>query len=194
MDVATNREDGVPSRHDDDGRGRVVDHLERTRDAFVAAAHDLGDAQYQFKRDPDAWSIGQIVEHVALAELRFLDLVGKLARAPAPNAEKTRGPARFSRLDAVVPGRAQRRITAPEVLMPKGTWASPEVSLAAFVEARNQTIAAAAAADPEAQEHVLPHRFFGDLDLEEWAYFTALHSERHIAQIAEIKQAAGFPA
>jgi hypothetical protein len=67
------------------------------------------------------------------------------------------------------------------------------VSLAAFVEARNQTIAAAAAADPEAQEHVLPHRFFGDLDLEEWAYFTALHSERHIAQIAEIKQAAGFP-
>ena len=78
--------------------------------------------------------------------------------------------------------------------MPKGTWASPEVSLAAFVEARNQAIAAAEAAGPEALEHVLPHRFFGEFDLEEWAYFMALHSARHTAQVVEIKSAPGFPA
>jgi len=172
----------------------VVDDLERTRDGFVAATHHLSDAQYQFKPDPDGWSIGQIVEHVALAELRFLDLVGKLAHAPAPNAEKTRGPARFSRLDAVVPSRAQRRIAAPEVLTPKGTWASPEVSLAAFVEARNQAIAVAAAVDAEALEHVMPHRFFGEFDVEEWAYFMALHSARHTAQVVGIRNMAGFPA
>ena len=53
----------------------VVAHLERTRDGFVAATRDLSEAQYQFKPDPDGWSIGQIVEHVALAELRLLDLL-----------------------------------------------------------------------------------------------------------------------
>jgi hypothetical protein len=79
------------------------------------------------------------------------------------------------------------------MLVPKGTWASPEVSLAAFVEARDQTIAAAAAAGPEALEHVLPHRFFGELDVEEWAYFMALHSARHTAQVVEIRTAPGFP-
>lgn len=174
----------------------VVDILERTRDAFVAATHALGDAQYHFKSAPDRWSIGQIVEHVALAELRILDLVTtKLPQAPAPGPEKLRGPARVARLDAVVPSREQRRIAAPEALVPKGTWASPEVSLSAFVEARNQAIAAAAAAvDAAVLEHVLPHRFFGELDLEEWVYFMAQHSARHTLQVIEIKSAAGFPA
>ena len=173
----------------------VVKVLERTRDAFVNAAHDLSEAQYQFRPDPERWSIGQVVEHVALAELRLLDLVTtKLPQAPAPSAGKARGAARFARLDTVVPSREQRRIVAPDMLVPKGTWASPEVSLAAFVEARDQTIAAAAAAGPEALEHVLPHRFFGDLDVEEWAYFMALHSARHTAQVVEIKSAPGFPA
>lgn len=173
----------------------VVERLERTRDAFVAAAGHLNDAQYQFKPAADAWSIGQVVEHVALAELRILDLItAKLPQAPPPGAEKVRGPARFARLEARVPTREQRRIVAPDVLMPKGTWASPEVSLAAFVEARTQAIAAAAAAAPDALEHVLPHRFFGEFDLEEWAYFSALHSERHTAQVLEIKGSDGFPA
>ena len=173
----------------------VVDTLQRTRDAFVAATHDLSEAQYRFKPHPDAWSIGQIVEHVALAELRILDLVTtRLPQSPAPSADKTRGPARFARLDTIVPSREQRRIVAPEVLVPKGTWASPAASLAAFVEARNQAIAVAAAADAEALEHVLPHRFFGDLDIEEWTYFMALHTARHTAQVTEIKGTPGFPA
>ena len=173
----------------------VVAFLERTRDGFIAATQHLGEAQYQFKPEPDRWSIGQIVEHVALAELRILDLITtKLPQAPAPSAEKIRGPERFTRMETVIPGRDRTRIVAPEVLMPKGTWASPEVSLAAFVEARNQAIAAVAAADADTLEHVLPHRFFGDLDLEEWGYFMAQHSARHTAQVVEIKGAAGFPA
>jgi hypothetical protein len=94
----------------------------------------------------------------------------------------------------VIPARDQRKIVAPEVLVPKGTWASPQVSLAAFVEARNQAIAAAVAAGPDALEHVLPHRIFGEFDLEEWAYFIAQHSARHTAQVIEVKRTAGFPA
>jgi hypothetical protein len=172
----------------------IVETLARTRDAFVAATDALSDAQYRFTPTPDAWSIGQIVEHVALVELRMLDVIGKLPQAEAPSAAKTRGDARFARLDATVPTRQQRRIVAPEVLVPKGTWASPALSLAAFVDARSRTIAAAMAVTPEALEHVLPHRFFGEFDLEEWAYFTALHSARHTAQVQDIKGAAAFPA
>jgi len=171
----------------------VVEALARTRDAFVAAADELNEAQYRFTPAPEVWSIGQIVEHVALVELRMLDVIGKLPEAQAPSATKVRGEARFGRLDATVPTRQQRRIVAPETLVPKGTWASPALSLAAFVEARSRTIAAALAVTPEALEHVLPHRFFGEFDLEEWAYFTALHSARHTAQVLEIKDAAAFP-
>jgi hypothetical protein len=172
----------------------VVSRLEHTRDAFVAATDGLSDAQYRFKPGPDGWSIGQIVEHVALAELRILDLMTtKLPQAPAPSGDKIRGPARFARLDATVPSREQRRIVAPEPLVPRGTWASPATSLAAFVEARSQAIAAAAAVDADALEHVLPHRAFGEFDLEEWAYFLALHSARHTVQVLELKGSHGFP-
>ena len=50
-----------------------------------------------------------------------------------------------------------------------------------------------AAAGPEALEHVLPHRFFGEFDVEEWVYFMALHSARHTAQVVEIKTRRGYP-
>ena len=172
----------------------VVAALARTRDAFVAATDELTEAQYRFTPAPETWSIEQIVEHVALVELRMLDVIGKLPQAGAPSATKTRGEARFARLDATVPNRTQRRIVAPEPLVPTGRWASPELSLAAFVEARSRTIAAALAVTPEALEHVLPHRFFGDLDLEEWTYFMALHSARHTAQAVQVKGMPAFPA
>ena len=172
----------------------LVQHLESTRDAFVTATGGLSDVRYRFAPAPDSWSIGQIVEHVALAEVRILDVIGKLPQAPSPSAEKTRGPARYARLDTTVPTREQGRIVAPEPLVPRGTWASPAASLAAFVEARAQTIAAVAAVDATALEHVLPHRFLGELDLEEWAYFLALHSARHTAQVLAIKDGDGFPA
>lgn len=171
----------------------VVEALARSRDAFVAATDALSEAQYRFAPAPEAWSIGQIVEHVALVELRMLDVIGKLPQAEAPSAAKTRGDARFARLDTHVPTREQRRIVAPEVLVPKGTWASPALSLAAFIEARSRTITAAMTVTAEQLEHVLPHRFFGEFDLEEWAYFTALHSDRHTAQVLEIKGGSAFP-
>ena len=171
----------------------LVQHLERTRDAFVTASDGLSAAQYRFAPASDGWSIAQIVEHVALAELRILEVIGRLPQAPAPSDGKTRGAARFARLDTTVPTRDQRRIVAPEPLVPRGTWASPATSLTAFVDARAQTIAAVAAVDADALEHVLPHRFFGEFDLEEWAYFLALHSARHTAQVLELKGSAGFP-
>jgi hypothetical protein len=171
----------------------LVQYLERTRHAFVSQADGLSDTQYRFVSGADGWSIAQIVEHVALAELRILEVIGQLPQAPAPSEAKARGAARFTRLDATVPTRDQRRIVAPGPLVPRGVWASPATSLTAFVDARSQTIAAAAAVDAEALEHVLPHRFFGEFDLEEWAYFLALHSARHTAQVLELKSAAGFP-
>jgi hypothetical protein len=172
----------------------LVQHLERTRDAFVTATGGLSDGQYRFVPAADGWSIAQIVEHVALVELRILDVIGKLPQAPAPGEGKARGAARFARLDTAVPTRAQRRLVAPEPLVPRGTWASPATSLTAFVDARAQTIAAASAVDAAALEHVLPHRTLGDFDLEEWAYFLALHSARHTEQVLELKGSADFPA
>lgn len=173
----------------------IVKHLEDTRDAFVAAVDGLSDAQQRFKPSADAWSIADIVEHMALAESGILTLVTtRLPGGSPPGPDKVTGAARFARLDAIVPSREERKITAPSPLVPKGTWPTVEAAVAAFVEARGRGIALAASAGPDVCQHVFPHRIFGDLDLEEWLYFCGLHSARHAAQVREWQRAPGYPA
>jgi hypothetical protein len=172
----------------------LVKHLEDTRDAFVGAVSGLSEAQQRFRPAEDAWSIADIVEHLALAEQGIVTIVTtRLPEGNAPSADKVTGPARFTRLDAIVPSREQRRITAPSPLVPKGTFPTVDAALAAFVEARNHGIALAAAG-PDVCARVFPHRIFGDLDLEEWLYFCGLHSARHAEQVREWQRAPGYPA
>jgi len=173
----------------------LVTHLEDTRDAFVGAVSGLSEAQLRFRPTAEAWSIADIIEHLALAEQRIVDIVTtRLPQGSAPAADKLTGPARFARLDAIVPSRQQERITAPSPLVPTGAWPTVDAALAAFVEARGQGIALAANAGPDVCQRVLPHRIFGDFDLEEWLYFCGMHSARHAAQVRDWQAAPGYPA
>ena len=49
-------------------RDAVVKYLTTTRDQVVAETEKLSDAQWNFKAGPDRWSVGEVVEHLALAE------------------------------------------------------------------------------------------------------------------------------
>ena len=94
----------------------VVEHLERTRDAFVTATDGLSEAQYQFKPDPDAWSIAEIVEHVAIAEGRILDYLATMPQAAAPTGEPRSGPAGLTRHTSA-PVLASSATTSPAPLV-----------------------------------------------------------------------------
>jgi hypothetical protein len=173
----------------------LVEHLTRTRDAFVRAAAGLSEAQARYRSSDDGWSILEIVEHVAIVERRIVEqMAAKMPDGPAPSAAKLSGPARFARLDGIIPSRDQRRLSAPEPFRPTGAFPDIAAALAAFVDARARGIAMAAAAGPDVTARVLVSRAWGELDLEEWLYFGSLHVARHTEQLEEIKQAPGFPA
>jgi hypothetical protein len=172
----------------------IADTLERTRDAFVGATAGLTEAQYRFKLDDTAWSIAEIVEHVAIAERRILDFLSTMPDAAAPSGQRRQGSERFARLTALIPTRQQRRIEAPSILRPTGAFESVGAALAAFVDGRRRAVAAAQSAPPDVCDRVLPHRLLGELDLEEWLWFVSLHSGRHVEQIEAIKRAPGYPA
>lgn len=172
----------------------LVEHLTRTRDGFVRAAGGLSEAQCRFTPG-EGWSIAEIVEHVALVERRIVDqMETKMPDGPAPTGEKLSGPARFARLDGLVPTREQRRLAAPDTFRPAGTWPSVAAGLGAFTDARDRAIALAAAAGPDVVTRVLVSRAWGELDLEEWLYFGSLHVARHTAQVDEVRRSPGFPA
>src|SRR5918994_1799666 len=69
-------------------REKLVKYLTSTRDQVLAEAAKLSDAQWAFKAAPDRWSVGEVVEHLALAEPFIFDLQQKAMSGPAATPEQ----------------------------------------------------------------------------------------------------------
>src|SRR5690349_24333780 len=107
-------------------RANALQWLEESRVEFLAAVDGLTDAQWKWKPAPDRWSVGEVAEHVVLAEAgQFANVKKCLAAAPDPDWEgKSKG--KTERLVAVLApriGKAQ----AAEAIVPKGGMTQAEV-------------------------------------------------------------------
>ena len=71
-------------------RDAVVKYLTTTRDQVIAETEKLSDAQWNFKAGPDRWSVGEVVEHLALAESFLGDTRQKVMAGPAPTRSSWR--------------------------------------------------------------------------------------------------------
>jgi hypothetical protein len=175
-------------------RAKLQQYLADTRDQVLAEAERLTDAQWSFKPGPDRWSVGDVVEHLALAEPALFDFHQKTLAAPAANAElraKTQGKDEMIR--KMIPDRSQKA-TAPEPLQPGNRLGGRADVLAAFKQRRARTIDHVAATNADMRAHVIASPGpFGELDAYQWLLFIAAHTERHLAQIREVKASAGFP-
>jgi len=67
----------------EEDRKFLVDNLIRTKQEIIEETKGLTKAQWNFKESPERWSINQVVEHIALWELLFMNEVSRaLARQP----------------------------------------------------------------------------------------------------------------
>jgi hypothetical protein len=174
-------------------RAKAAQYLTQTRDQVLAEAERLTDAQWNFKPAPDRWSVGEVVEHLALTEPLLFEAHTKALATPPASAElraKTEG--KDDTIRKMVPDRSQK-FTAPEPLRPGQLGGRAEV-LAAFKERRAKTIDYIKTATGDFRAHVVPSPTpFGELDAYQWLLFIGAHTERHLAQIREVKADAGFP-
>lgn len=77
-------------------RQYTIDNFKRTRDALVAEVQNLSPAQWSFKESPDRWSIGEVVEHLALWEIIWSREIGIGSQGtPHPELLKTSRPDSF---------------------------------------------------------------------------------------------------
>jgi uncharacterized damage-inducible protein DinB len=174
-------------------RTKAVKYLTTTRDQVLAESAKLSDAQWNFKPGPDRWSVGEVVEHLALAENFIFDLQQKTMSSPAPDPEKL---AKAKGQDDVIlkqiPDRTQKA-KAPEPLQPSGkTFKTRDETLAAFKERRGKTIDYAGKTKDDLRGRVGDSPL-GPMDGYQWLLFAAAHSERHLKQIQEVKADAKFP-
>ncbi|MBX3146679.1 MAG: DinB family protein [Gemmatimonadales bacterium] len=175
-------------------KAAILDHLARSGAVFTNAFRALAPKQFFAKPGPNQWSIAETVEHVTIVELGSGKLIRtKLTESEADAALLAQAEDGTARIEARL-GPEGGPFQAPERVLPKGRWQSAEEMLAVFEENRAATIDFIEGTSLDLTRYVAPHPRFGPIHGLDWAYFLALHSERHVLQIERIKQSPTYPA
>jgi hypothetical protein len=173
-------------------RARLVELLTTTRDDVLKEAAKLSDAQWNFKQGPERWSVGEVVEHLALAENLLFDLQQKAIASPAATpAQSADAKGMDDKILTMIADRTQKA-TAPEPLKP-GTLGTRDKVLAAFRERRGNTLKYAKTTKDDLRAHVAASPVGTNLDAYQWLLFLSAHTTRHLAQIREVKADPKFP-
>jgi hypothetical protein len=174
-------------------RANVIQLLNDSRKEMIDAVKDLTDEQWKWKPAPDRWSVGEVAEHIVLAEgSLFGRMQVALDSPPNPDWEKKTAGKTELILKVMAPrlGKAQ----APEAIVPQGKLTRAEV-MARFDEVRGRTLRFAEETRVALKEHTSEHPFpiFGTLNAYQWLIYIPLHNMRHDKQIEEVKGTEGFP-
>jgi len=171
-------------------RDYAMSQLHATRKMFLDALAGLSDAQFRFKPSPERWSIAECAEHILLTEDFLFERLRRALHSPAQPDRKA------AQEDAKVYETAvdrSRKVQASEpAILPQGRWKSPEELAAQFRQRRDRTIAYV-----ESTQDPLRAHFTGPapeaLDAYQLLILMAGHTERHVAQINEVKADPKFP-
>ena len=175
----------------EDERERLVQMLEESKAGVLRSVKGLSEAQWQYKPSDDRWSIAECAEHIAAAEDFILGLMGEFMGAHSPAEELVEDVRRDEMITSVITDRSQK-FQAPDPLQPTNRYGNPSESLEDFARSRARTIALVRETD-DLRAYVGKHPAFGDLDALGWILFLSGHSERHTAQIEEVKTSPGYP-
>lgn len=168
----------------------LIDLLSRERAALLAAVASIPAADLDRRPAPDAWSVGELLDHLEQVEAGTARLLARrLARAREaglPAEEETSSVlGRLSREELAA--RAPRE--APDFVRPRpGTVA--ERALGELQRSRDALLEVLRDGDGLALGQVrATHATLGELDLYQWIAFIAHHEARHVAQLERIAAA-----
>jgi uncharacterized damage-inducible protein DinB len=172
-------------------REAMLAHLQKTKKALEDATRGLSPAQWNFKPAPDRWSIAETYEHITLGETFLFDLIQKGVSAPATPQKKFDGAVeKDAQIQTMIVDRS-RKFQAPDPLQPTGRWTTDQMRQE-FAARRAKSIEFVKTAPQDFRAHIL-HGPAGELDAVQWIYFLSGHTERHTAQILEVKADPNFP-
>lgn len=173
-------------------RDYALSALHASRKLFLDAVDGLSEAQLRWKPDPNTWSVMEVAEHIVASEQYLSSMAQKALASPADPSKKRPNPREMdAKILAGVTDRSQKA-KAPEALVPKGRFRTIGELTSEFRSLRDRNIAFVRETNADLRSHFAPSPL-GDLDVLQWYIFMAGHTERHVAQIAELKANPGFP-
>lgn len=165
-------------------RGQLIGLLEEAKLDFNDLVARAGEKLWSVKPAEDRWSVGEVAEHLLLAERLLYE---RIETALAGEADPEWAAADGKGLDTiltVVPDRS-RRLQAPDPLQPSGEMERAEL-LAEFAEARSRTLELVRETTAPVKMHTAPNPVLGSLSVRQWLAFIGAHNQRHNRQIAEV--------
>ena len=174
---------------------QIFEEIDGTRGRLCSRVEALSEEQLNARPRPEAWTVKEIVEHLAIIESRLLSMMKMMlakveaaARAAAGSSATGSGPIEMKpfTLDPHIEQSLKEKYTAPEAVRPSGTVPLADSltnlarsreelrSLRPRIEATNLSVA------------TYPHPAFGPLDFYGWLAFVGHHEERHLRQIESV--------
>ena len=169
----------------------AVKYLNETRADYIAQLTGISDAQLNFRSGEGRWTIAEIAEHITVVEEALFDWMTKGRFKPEP--AKCDQPFRVA--DGMVIGaitNRSRKATAPEQVQPNGLWKTRETLIASFEKARGVTTDFIKNNKADLRSVFGPSPL-GTVDGFQQILFITGHSERHLAQLKEVKADKHYP-
>ncbi|MGA2186203.1 MAG: DinB family protein [Bryobacteraceae bacterium] len=168
---------------DENEKRTLLDSLRQSQEAFVNALDGVSEAEAVWKPAPDRWSVLECAEHVAVAETLMFRAVrhGTPIAAPAPDDGS-----RVDRFRNAAPDRS-RKYVAPELVQPRGRFASVFEAVEQFVASRERTIRYVQSCSEDLRSLSTVHPFVGRITCQECLWLLIGHPVRHAEQIREIR-------
>jgi hypothetical protein len=170
----------------DEERKKAIAELERTRTLLDNALKGVTAEQSKFKPAPDKWSVFEITEHLAIVEDMLRGYIFNNVIKIPPTAElRARSAEAIAAADAKVMAEAidrSKKTQTMEPLKPTGQFADLNAALAAFHERRAKTIEIVTTTQDDLRNHAA-----NGMDGYEYLLMLAGHTQRHVAQIEEVK-------
>ncbi len=150
--------------------------------------------QAQFIPAEGAWSIADVVEHLALVDVQLVQLIEKLLKR-TEDAGRTKPPLAPIEIhyEEVLERSRREKYTTRDKFAPSGNRTIAD-SLTSIRDAHARLLALRERLDTADLTFAsFPHWIFGPLTLGQWLAFVALHEDRHLEQIESITSSFEIP-
>lgn len=173
----------------------VFSAAEERADAFV---RDLSAEQLNFKPAPDRWSVGQCLDHIAVAMGIYLDPMEPAIERAAAREGRAGGRGTLMGRVLIAALRWPRgRYSAPRDFRPSSSDLEPAAVGREYARQSGRLRRALERCDGLAVDRVkMPWPVFGliKISLAQAFELQALHTDRHLDQADRVTRAEGFPA
>ena len=168
----------------------AIKYATDTRDDFVKNLTGLSDTQLNFRAAEGRWTIGEIAEHIIVVENALHGMVDAGFKSPVPACKDEFRIQDVAVILAIT--NRQQKFTAPEQVRPNGRWKTVPDLLANFDTTRKTSMDYMKNMKEDMRSHFASMPL-GRLDAFQAYLFMIGHSERHLAQLKEVKADPKYP-